>query len=204
MAGWENVAKNFDRRNMRMHVALVKIVHDTLNEAQGDLEYILHFASFSCGMAVEVRNQTGIDICTLTFPKANPPLPASHPLLVALEPIDEMIEESLRKLDVKITPYDRDIVLAYYPRFYMALVWKSWLFERNTPLENWGSDVYYALKILRMLSTVSGKDIVEYIRTHPFDAAVREHVREDDWPPREFIKLYFDNRDRIMGRVPFL
>jgi hypothetical protein len=91
-------------------------------------------------------------------------------------------------------------------RMQTLFIWKSYLLALNTFPASWETDAVCALRALRILTTVDSAKVINILREESKPDFIRNVVRDDDWPPRGFIDLYFKNRDllekKLFGGIP--
>ena len=198
-SGWTELASQYNRDNMRLYNKLLRVTWESMRDLQDDPELVSHFAQTACAISVGLRSVAGIDLGTLTMPMIEPPFPPNHPFKVLLPLLDATIETHLEWLAGNRSG---DPALPFnYAKFHAALVWKGYLYCLTTEPRNWGTGEHCALKVLRIFSTADHSSVIEGLQ-QANDAAIRDHVRPEDWPPREFIRIYFAHRDQIMSFVP--
>jgi hypothetical protein len=196
----------YDRNNATLLVSLLRGVYKNIHGARNSPEVLVYYASFTCGLAVNIRLHRGVDFHTFRFPIEPPPLVSTHPLMLVREVLDLLIEEHLTFIG-KASPDDPRWTDAW-AMMMAAFIWKGYLFTLNTPPASWGSDVVYALGALSILTTADAAQVTTKLRnnTHAvmknvFDAATRSAVRDDDWPCRGFVDLYFKNRELLERKL---
>lgn len=174
---WSEVARTYDRNNMRQFDLLLSSICETMPTESSD-EMVAHFARTMCALAVVLRSQTGIDLGTLTFPVQKSPLPPSHPVTVLVPLLDMIIENHLPWFAAHEDP---DPALPdNLAKLVGAFVWKAYLLLLNTPSENWGTSAFCALKVLSILSTVNHDAVVDALVRGVKDETIRKHVRSED------------------------
>jgi hypothetical protein len=195
---WVDTARRYDRNDKAQLALLLVNAYETIKDFESDREVVARFAQAACMIGAECRVATGIDLFNLTFPYADPPLPPLHPLFRVLRFIDQSIKGHLNWLAGEAEPQTRALSLA---PLYGSLTWKGYAIGLNTLPEQWGTDTLCALKILRILSTTGRETSILTARDalHPL---IQENVRADDWPPREFMRIYFANQDQIAHFQP--
>lgn len=92
------VARLYNPDNVRQLIAILETIYESIYAVQNDPEVVAFYASFACEVAVFVREQSDVDICTLTFPMEAPPLAPSHPLMKALPLLEIWIEDYFKGL----------------------------------------------------------------------------------------------------------
>jgi hypothetical protein len=182
--------------NIRQLNDLTALTERRLQEFQKNREFLKLYVATAFEIAIEIKRATAVNICTLAFPVEVPPLPESHPLMVALGPLDGMITSNFDTLAIetrtRIAEFDN------LARVEMGLVWKGYLLTLNTPPQNWFTYNYAALGCLRILATVSGANAIEVIEERGLVST--NGVDPMNWPPPGFFKVYFQNRDRLVSR----
>jgi len=215
VASFAEFARIYDPQNKQQLAVILKWVYESaFQPVQNDRDLVAVYASFASEVAIFVRTQTHVDICTLTSPLEIPPLaPLMRPLMTTLSPLEivmlaleTFIVDQLKTYATKggdIHGRDHEAKVRYLAdnaRMLAAFVWKGYLYALNTEPPNWGIDAVCALSALRILSTADPTKVVEILRDGSKAAIIRTNVCDGDWPPRGYIKLYFENRDLLAGK----
>jgi hypothetical protein len=99
-------------------------------------------------------------------------------------------------------PYEM-LLLSNTAKLYVSVIWKTFLLIQFQPKGVFGNAELFALKSLRILSTVDGATVAGWVReiaitrTEPERSNILSNLNEKDWPPPSFLKLYFENHDAI-------
>jgi hypothetical protein len=192
----------YDRNNATQRADLLKSIYKNIHGTRNSPEVLVYYASFTCGLAVNMRLHRGVDFHTLRFPIESPPLVSTHPLMLVREVLDLLIEEHLKFISA--TSADDPRWTDAWAMMMAAFIWKGYLLALSTPPASWGSEIVYSLGSLSILTTANPTQVTTKLRnnTHAaiknvFDAPTRSAVRTDDWPCRGFIDVYFKNRELL-------
>jgi hypothetical protein len=166
-----------------------------------DTEISCYYASFMCRIAVGLRAQFGIDLCTLTFPVEPSPLPPSHPLSKVLPILEGAIKAHFDHLEAKSAAgaptRDTAKLLPIHAMMQAAFIWKSYLLSLNTHPIYWESDSVFGLSCFQLLTTPDPADVVKMTIEISDEIEIKSAIRAMDWPPRHFIKFYSKNKDLL-------
>lgn len=199
------IARAYNRDDVRQRIAYLEAIYTSTYDIRNDPEALEFHATTACEVAILVRIQSQVDICTLAFPRQTPPLAASHPLMKALLWLEKFIEQIFKSVvtaDVnRLDPDARLRRIAITARTQAAFIWKSYLLALNTEPANWGTDAVCALSALKILSTADSAKVINTIRLDGSLDEYKNEVRDDDWPPRGFINLYSKNSELLEGKL---
>ena len=188
------IIKVYDPTSIPLLNALLGQAYEQLQSCETKHEVLQYYAMAAYRTSLLLQRLLGVDLCTLSFPLIEPPLPDDHPMMVALKGLDKMIGEGIK--DIGADP-STNIIASFYgaAQLWTSLVWKGYLFCLFTAPKDWGPEDLCALACLRILSTVSGPDVIQLIEK-TFKETIGD-PKAEDWPPRGFINLWFANRDRL-------
>lgn len=198
------IAGSYKANDIRQLMLMTELGYTEIQNAQKDAELLACYASFACQIAVSIRINTDIDICTLSSPIEKPPLPVTHPLMKAIRLLDSYIGDCLKSIALFGEKNTREVKIergAALMRLQTAAIWKSYLFTRNTEPKNWSEYSAHALSALKTLSEAKHALVMKFVREEPEDDPVRNSVRDIDWPPRAAIELYSQHTDLIEDKI---
>ena len=203
---YAEVARLYSRDNVAMFDEILETIYESIYSRWNDPKVLEFYAVYTCEVAVLVRKQTGVDVCTLALPFEKPTLASSHPLVKALPLFELMIEDNLKYLAAApddLSHVDNDArmqILAAEAKMRASFIWKGYLLALNTEPADWRTDAVCALSALRILCTADSTKVINIVRSRAVDE-IRNLVRDDDWPPRAFINLYVKHSDLIEGKL---
>jgi hypothetical protein len=191
----------YNRNNYRDFIEMIAHAYKELCKYQGQPDAVAFFAREACRIAVHVRNVCGVDMCSLSIPYAEPPLPPSHPLVRALSPLEHILETAANVIDAGSIPQNERAFTETLTTMHMALFWKGHLFLLNTEPRNWGTDAYCALGAFRILATADHDAVIQGLKVLTKEPAIRDNVADKDWPPSGWWKIWREHRDLIAPKL---
>jgi hypothetical protein len=190
----------YNRDNYRDFIEMIEHAYSELCKYRHEPDAVAYFAREACRIAVHVRNVCGVDICSLSFAREEPPLNPSHPLVLALSPLEYTLEQAANRVDADDFRDERHF-LETLRTMHMALFWKGHLFLLNTEPGNWGTDAYCSLGAFRILATADHEAVIEGLRVMATDPTIRDSVKDQDWPPSGWWKVWRQHRDMIAAKL---
>lgn len=186
------MARSFGPQNIKLLNSLIKDAYESLLANENNREATLFHASLAYSLADFVRQRSGVNICTLEFAVLEPPYPEDHPLIRSLNVLDPLLTEMVQVLARSKEGANDPEDLA---RFLMGAIWKGYLLTLSIPPSQWGPEDYHVLESLRILSTISGKDVLAMLRGTRNNPTQAETI--EDWPPPGFWRIWSGNQERI-------
>jgi len=203
-------ANRYDPDSVQQRTAILTTIYRDLSAVRDNAEVIAHYAGFACEVAVFVHAHCGVDLGNLTLPIEDGPLEPSHPVSKVLPALEVWIADYFNSLGTDtaklgdLDPQEKMQRLATQARMRAACVWKGYLLALNIHPTEWRIDAACALGALAILSVADAGKIVGAQRAPNKAAYIRDHVRDDDWPPRAFIDLYLSNEDLLTDKLQAL
>ena len=138
----------YNRDNYRDFIAMIEHAYKELCKYQREPDAVAFFSREAYRIAIHVRNVSGVDMCSLSFPYEEPPLAPSHPLVRALSPLEHTLEQAANRVDAGGFKNDTDFII----EFYLLVSIKLILFPLSLPLKN-----FYYLLLIHITSLVKTK-----------------------------------------------
>jgi hypothetical protein len=205
---YAELARTYNPENIRQLNATLELIYDHFYAQLDDPEVLAYRASIACELAIFVRERCQLDLCTFTVSPERPPLPSSHPMMMALPLLEKWIEDFFKKVDEHTTDQSylddhtkKSLWAASFSRMQAAFIWKSYLSALNKDPQEWWSYEAYALSALKLLSTADPVAVFKFLRTKNEDAIIRTDVGDENWPPPAFAKLYLRYGDLLADRL---
>jgi hypothetical protein len=199
---------NYDAASYEQLCASLKAAFESIHALSDDESIVAFYAETALAIGAAVKLATGVMIGNLSEEQKKDRDQRVSAIQDSIVVLERIIAPHLAWIlrhgtaGVERTNADEQQPIQNHAKLNCALIWKGYLLARIDPQKKLGVAETYALKCMRILSTVSGAELVKMMRQLGREKKLLEAVTASDWPPPDFREIYFAHHKALSDFLP--